>query len=66
MKNMVGVNSTEWGLDLQDLPAPPLLHQASSPRTVASDTKEGKGCLNTLQLPNSTVESFSKKFSIKE
>lgn len=50
MKNTVGVPSTEWGLDLQDLPAPSLLHRAASPHAVLQVTKEGKSSLDTLQF----------------
>jgi len=55
MKNMVGINSTEWGHDLHDISAPPLLHRASSPHATVSHTKEDTSYLNTLQLPNSSV-----------
>lgn len=57
---MVGINSTEWGRDLQDPPSPPLLHQASSPCAIASDTEEAKSCLVTLQMPNSTLKFLQK------
>lgn len=60
MKNMVGINFTEWGLDLQDPPSPPLHHQASSPCAIASDTKEPKSCLVTLQMPNSILKFLQK------
>lgn len=49
MENAAGVLSAEWGLDLQDLPAPPLLHQATFHRLLQV-TKEGKCNLDTLQF----------------
>lgn len=39
MENTAGVPSAEWGLDLQDLPAPPLLHQAAFPHAAAHDQR---------------------------
>lgn len=38
----------------------------SSPSFISTHNKEGKSCLNTLQLPNLTVKSFFQNFSIKK